>query len=80
MFMHQGEERYRHGDYSAGAYPTITNFCKPDRIALNPDWGFCSRAAEPPTIEEAFGKLKLLLAAAAVLREGYPEARRSSPR
>jgi 5-methyltetrahydropteroyltriglutamate--homocysteine methyltransferase len=46
-----------------------------DRIALNPDCGFAPGATEPPTIDEAFGKLKLLSAAAAVLREKYPEDR-----
>ena len=40
----------------------------PDRIAQNPDCGFDPGAAEPPSIDEAFGKLKLLSAAAAVLR------------
>jgi 5-methyltetrahydropteroyltriglutamate--homocysteine methyltransferase len=47
----------------------------PDRISLNPDCGFAPGAAEPPTIDEAFGKLKLLSAAAAVLRERYPGRR-----
>jgi 5-methyltetrahydropteroyltriglutamate--homocysteine methyltransferase len=52
----------------------------PDRIALNPDCGFAPGAAEPPSIDEAFGKLKLLAAAAAVLRERHRNARRSAAR
>jgi methionine synthase II (cobalamin-independent) len=30
----------------------------PERIALNPDCGFAPNSAEPPTIDEAFEKLK----------------------
>ncbi|HUS08484.1 MAG TPA: cobalamin-independent methionine synthase II family protein [Bryobacteraceae bacterium] len=41
------------------------------RIALNPDCGFAPNSAEPPTIDEAFEKLKRLAAAAAQLRERY---------
>ena len=41
----------------------------PERIALNPDCGFAPDAHEPPTIDEAFLKLKRLTEAAAVLRE-----------
>ena len=37
-----------------------------DRIALNPDCGFAPDAGEPPTIDEAYGKLKRLVAAANV--------------
>ena len=40
----------------------------PKRIALNPDCGFAPDAGEPPTIDEAFEKLKRLSAAAAHLR------------
>lgn len=40
----------------------------PDRIALNPDCGFAPDAGEPPSIEEAFIKLKRLCAAAERLR------------
>ena len=39
------------------------------RIALNPDCGFAPEAAEPPTIDEAYEKLKRLVAAAAAARE-----------
>jgi 5-methyltetrahydropteroyltriglutamate--homocysteine methyltransferase len=41
----------------------------PDRIALNPDCGFAPDAYEPPSIDEAFQKLKRLSEAAMVLRE-----------
>jgi 5-methyltetrahydropteroyltriglutamate--homocysteine methyltransferase len=41
----------------------------PDRIALNPDCGFAPDAYEPPSIDEAFRKLKRLTEAAKVLRE-----------
>jgi 5-methyltetrahydropteroyltriglutamate--homocysteine methyltransferase len=41
---------------------------EPDRIALNPDCGFAPGSAEPPTIDEAFEKLKRLAGAAALLR------------
>lgn len=40
-----------------------------ERIALNPDCGFAPDAGEPPTIDEAYEKLKRLVAAAAKLRE-----------
>jgi 5-methyltetrahydropteroyltriglutamate--homocysteine methyltransferase len=43
----------------------------PKRIALNPDCGFAPNSAEPPTIDEAFEKLKRLTAAAAILRGRY---------
>jgi 5-methyltetrahydropteroyltriglutamate--homocysteine methyltransferase len=46
----------------------------PDRIALNPDCGFAPNSAEPPTIDEAYEKLKRLAAAAAVLRTRYSGA------
>ncbi|HET6574970.1 MAG TPA: cobalamin-independent methionine synthase II family protein [Fimbriiglobus sp.] len=41
----------------------------PARIALNPDCGFAPDAGEPPTIDEAYEKLKRLVAAAQRLRE-----------
>ena len=41
----------------------------PGRIALNPDCGFAPDAYEPPTIDEAFIKLKRLSEAAKILRE-----------
>jgi 5-methyltetrahydropteroyltriglutamate--homocysteine methyltransferase len=40
-----------------------------DRIALNPDCGFAPDAGEPPTIDEAYEKLKRLVAAAERLRQ-----------
>src|SRR5262249_456812 len=39
-----------------------------DRIALNPDCGFAPNSAEPPSIDEAFEKLKRLVWAAELLR------------
>ena len=39
-----------------------------DRIALNPDCGFAPDAGEPPTIDEAYEKLRRLVAAAQRLR------------
>jgi 5-methyltetrahydropteroyltriglutamate--homocysteine methyltransferase len=41
----------------------------PERIAINPDCGFAPGAAEPPSIDEAFEKLKRMCAAARRLRE-----------
>jgi methionine synthase II (cobalamin-independent) len=46
----------------------------PDRIALNPDCGFAPDAGEPPTIEEAYAKLRRLVAAASKLREQFHPA------
>jgi 5-methyltetrahydropteroyltriglutamate--homocysteine methyltransferase len=43
----------------------------PARIALNPDCGFAPDAGEPPTIDEAFEKLRRLVAAAQRLRERF---------
>jgi 5-methyltetrahydropteroyltriglutamate--homocysteine methyltransferase len=43
----------------------------PHRIALNPDCGFAPGAGEPPTIDEAYEKLRRLVAAAARLRERF---------
>ncbi len=40
----------------------------PQRIALNPDCGFAPNSLEPPTIDEAYEKLKRLAEAAARLR------------
>jgi 5-methyltetrahydropteroyltriglutamate--homocysteine methyltransferase len=39
-----------------------------DRLALNPDCGFAPDAGEPPTIDEAYEKLKRLVEAAARVR------------
>ena len=41
------------------------------RIALNPDCGFAPGAGEPPTLDEAYEKLKRLVAAAKRLRERF---------
>jgi 5-methyltetrahydropteroyltriglutamate--homocysteine methyltransferase len=48
----------------------------PGRVALNPDCGFAPDAGEPPTIDEAYEKLRRLVAAARKLRERFarPEA------
>ena len=43
----------------------------PERIALNPDCGFAPDAGEPPTIDEAYEKLKRLVAAAQHLRDRF---------
>jgi len=43
----------------------------PERIALNPDCGFAPNSAEPPSIDEAFGKLKRLSEAAAIMRSHF---------
>ncbi len=48
-----------------------TGVIAPERIALNPDCGFAPEAAEPPTIDEAYEKLKRLVAAARRLRERF---------
>lgn len=41
------------------------------RIALNPDCGFAPDAGEPPTIDEAYEKLKRMCVAAKKLRERF---------
>ncbi len=43
----------------------------PERIALNPDCGFAPDAGEPPTVDEAYEKLRRLVAAAQRLREQF---------
>lgn len=45
----------------------------PGRIALNPDCGFAPGAGEPPTIDEAYEKLKRLVEAAARLRSRFSD-------
>jgi len=47
----------------------------PGRIALNPDCGFAPNSAEPPTIDEAYEKLKRLSQAAERLRSRFPAGR-----
>lgn len=49
----------------------------PERIALNPDCGFAPGAGEPPTLDEAYEKLKRLSAAAAHLRQRFASAQRN---
>jgi 5-methyltetrahydropteroyltriglutamate--homocysteine methyltransferase len=44
-------------------------FLPADRIALNPDCGFAPDAGEPPTIDEAYEKLRRLVAAAQLVRK-----------
>jgi 5-methyltetrahydropteroyltriglutamate--homocysteine methyltransferase len=41
----------------------------PQRVALNPDCGFAPDSGEPPTIDEAYEKLRRLVAAAQLLRQ-----------
>jgi 5-methyltetrahydropteroyltriglutamate--homocysteine methyltransferase len=48
------------------------NLLSPQRIALNPDCGFAPDAGEPPTIDEAYEKLRRLVAAAQQLRARFP--------
>jgi 5-methyltetrahydropteroyltriglutamate--homocysteine methyltransferase len=43
----------------------------PERIALNPDCGFAPDAGEPPSVDEAYEKLRRLTAAARQLRERF---------
>ncbi len=43
----------------------------PQRIALNPDCGFAPDAGEPPTIDEAYEKLRRLSEAASRLRQRF---------
>jgi 5-methyltetrahydropteroyltriglutamate--homocysteine methyltransferase len=52
------------GAAAAGVVP-------PGRLALNPDCGFAPDAGEPPTIDEAYEKLRRLVAAARNLRERF---------
>jgi 5-methyltetrahydropteroyltriglutamate--homocysteine methyltransferase len=51
----------------------------PERIALNPDCGFAPDSAEPPTIDEAFEKLKRLREAAALVRNRLASRGPSAP-
>jgi 5-methyltetrahydropteroyltriglutamate--homocysteine methyltransferase len=44
---------------------------EPRRIALNPDCGFAPGAGEPPSIDEAYGKLRRMTAAAERLRTRF---------
>lgn len=43
----------------------------PDRIAINLDCGFAPGAGEPPSIDEAYEKLKRMCVAAGKLREKH---------
>lgn len=43
----------------------------PARIALNPDCGFAPDAGEPPTLDEAYEKLRRMVAAAGHLRQRF---------
>ena len=47
----------------------------PERIALNPDCGFAPGAGEPPSIDEAYEKLRRLTQAAARLRARFTTGR-----
>ncbi len=59
---------------SAGA-----NVIAPERIALNPDCGFAPEAGEPPCSDDAFDKLKRLVAAAQRLRARHPHGSAGNP-
>jgi 5-methyltetrahydropteroyltriglutamate--homocysteine methyltransferase len=50
----------------------------PERIALNPDCGFAPNSLEPPTIDEAYEKLRRLSRAAALLRGRFGAAGNAS--
>lgn len=45
----------------------------PQRLALNPDCGFAPDAGEPPSIDEAYEKLRRLVQAASLLRRSLPQ-------
>lgn len=51
----------------------------PERIALNPDCGFAPDAGEPPTLDEAYEKLRRLVAAAMRLRVAQAPSPSSRP-
>jgi 5-methyltetrahydropteroyltriglutamate--homocysteine methyltransferase len=48
----------------------------PERLALNPDCGFAPDAGEPPTLDEAYEKLRRLVQAAQRLRQRFRQASR----
>jgi 5-methyltetrahydropteroyltriglutamate--homocysteine methyltransferase len=48
-----------------------TRFIAPGRIALNPDCGFAPGAGEPPSIDEAYEKLRRMTEAAGRLRKRF---------
>ena len=50
---------------------SAADILSPQQIALNPDCGFAPDAGEPPTIDEAYEKLRRLVAAAHKLRERF---------
>ena len=56
-----------------------TAIIDPRRIALNPDCGFAPDAGEPPTIDEAFEKLRRLSTAAVRLRSEWSVASGRQP-
>jgi 5-methyltetrahydropteroyltriglutamate--homocysteine methyltransferase len=54
-----------------GKVERALHFIEADRISLNPDCGFAPDAFEPPTIDEAFEKLRNLATASRILRERH---------
>ena len=62
------------GGFSFGA-----ELINPGRIALNPDCGFAPDAGEPPTIDEAFEKLKRMCEAASRLRKRFCGPMKTEP-
>jgi 5-methyltetrahydropteroyltriglutamate--homocysteine methyltransferase len=50
---------------------SAAQFVDPGRIALNPDCGFAPDMGEPPSIDEAFEKLRRLVQASRRLRERF---------
>jgi 5-methyltetrahydropteroyltriglutamate--homocysteine methyltransferase len=66
----RGERLQSVGEIEALA-AAAADILPPERIALNPDCGFAPDAGEPPTIDEAYEKLRRLVAAAHKLRERF---------
>ncbi len=66
----RGERLQSVGEVEALA-AAAADILPPERIALNPDCGFAPDAGEPPTIDEAYEKLRRLVAAARKLRERF---------
>lgn len=62
-----------------GLVEQALRFVPARKIALNPDCGFAPDAGEPPTIDEAYGKLARLVVAAQRLRQRFAHGLRSVP-
>ena len=64
-------ERIQEVDEMESLGASAARYVDPDRIALNPDCGFAPDMGEPPSIDEAFEKLRRLVSAARRLRERF---------